>query len=337
MDKTVPAQAPQGKDAESPAVSAAEPATTVLVPSVAVSSSPAAQPELAMTPSAPDKIVKNTNGDYHIENGDILGVVIYPADELSREVIVQPDGSMPFPLIGSARAKGLTVKQLETSLGQELGRYIAAPQVTITIKQFISRQLFITGEVKGVGAYNFKENLRLMEFISSIGGFTDSANRREVKIYRGPPTKRQTYTVNVEELVKSGDFSKDFLLEPGDIIEVQKGQAKIAILGDIRNPGYYDYKENMHLIELVSLAGGFTDSAKITDVSVIHQGGESNAPVMKVNLKKILSGSQKDVLVQSGDTVYVPKGKLESAGWFLNNILPWLTLVSLIFVIRAGI
>lgn len=280
---------------------------------------------------------KLVNNDYKIENSDILGVTIYPAEELSREAIVQPDGKISFPLIGSAQAKGLTIKQLEINLAENLSKYISTPQVSITVKQFSRRQIFITGEVKSVGAYSFKENLRLLEFISSIGGFTESANRREVKIYRGPPTKRQIHMVNVEEIVKSGDFSKDFLLESGDIIEVQKGQAKIAILGDVRSPGYYDYKDNMRLVELVSIAGGFNDSAKIKEVNIIHQVSDTQQTVTKADLNKILSGKQKDLLVQSGDTVYIPKGQMASANFFVNNILPWVSLIALVVAIRGGI
>ena len=309
---------------------------------VAVSSGTAAAPAAfsqseEVIPETPDKTTKPVSKDYQIENGDILGITIYPADELSRESIVQEDGNIPFPLIGSAHAKGLTAKQLEEGLAQSLGRFISTPQVTVTIKMFSRRQIFVTGEVKSVGAFNYKENLRLMEFISSLGGFSDSADRKAVKIYRGPPTKRQTHIVNVEELIKSGDFSKDFLLEPGDIIEVQKGQPKIAVLGEIRSAGYYDYRENMMLVELISLAGGFTDNAKIKSVSIIHTGQDNRQSVSKVDLNKILSGKQKDIPVQSGDTIYIPKGNLASANWFLSNILPWLSLFSVLLLVRVGL
>ncbi|MBN1824058.1 MAG: polysaccharide export protein [Endomicrobiales bacterium] len=286
-----------------------------------------------VTASAADSV----KAVYQIEIGDVLGIIIYPAEELSREVIVQPDGNISFPLIGSLQAKGLTVKALETEMSERLGQFISNPQVTVTIKQFSRRQVFITGEVKAVGAYPYKENQRLMEFISSIGGFSSNANRREVKVYRGPPTKRQIHTVNVEEIVSTGDFSKDFLLEPGDIIEVQKGSPKIALLGDVGHPGYYDHRPGIKLLELVSIAGGFTDTASLKKVSIIRKTEGNEQKVMKVNLKKILQGKQNDVELQPGDTIFVPKKSIASAGWFISNILPWLTLISLILVIRGGI
>ena len=308
---------------------------------VTVKTAPAPEAGLLVSAStAPAAGQKSSVGaQYRIEAGDILSVAVYPAEELSREVVVQPDGKIPFPLIGSAEAKGNSPDQLSEQLSKNLGRFISSPQVTVSVRQFSRRQVFITGEVRTPGAYNYKENLRLMEFISSAGGFAENADRKSVKIFRGPPTRRQTHNINVEEIVRSGDFSKDFLLEPGDIIEVPKGRARVAILGDVRNPGYYDYRENMQLLELISLAGGFSDTAQLAKVTILHPGPEPGAgdKTLLVDLHKTLAGRQKDKTIEPGDTVYVPKKAIASANWFATTILPWLSLISLVFVIRGGI
>jgi protein involved in polysaccharide export with SLBB domain len=291
-------------------------------------------PPVVAPPALPD----STTDFYRIDAGDIIGITVFPADEMSREVVVQFDGTIPFPLIGTVKARGLTPKQLASSLEQSLSRYLANPQVSITMKQFSRRQVFVTGEVRSVGAFNYKDNLRLMEFISSNGGFTENANRREVKVYRGTSDKRQVFTIDVDEVARSGDFSKDFVLKPGDIVEVPQGRARIAILGDVRSPGYYDYRDNLTMLELVSLAGGFTDTAQLTKVNILRENPLSkDKKVISVNLNNILAGKDKDVSVLGGDTIYVPKKNLAAAGWFINNILPWLSLVSLVFVIRGGV
>lgn len=277
------------------------------------------------------------SSDYVIDTGDVLSVTVYPADELSREAIVQVDGSIGMPLIGNVEAKGLSPKKLEDELEARYRKFVTNPQVSVSIRQFSRRQVFITGEVRSVGAYSYKENMRLMEFISQAGGFTDSANRREVKVYRGPATKRQISTIDVEGIIRGGDFSKDFLLAAGDIVEVQKGAEKVAILGDVRSPGYYDYRDKLHLLEFISLAGGFTDSANISKVSLIQNAGTKEKAVTKIDLNKILSGKEKDIEVHSGDTVYVPKKNMAVASGFLGNVMPWLSLIALVIVIRAGI
>jgi len=305
------------------------------LPAVAVAvSSPAAPAVPADNKAAPKKNDSTLN--YRIEVGDVLGVSVYPTEELSREVVVQPDGKILFPLISAAEAKGYTLEQLKNSMESALSKFISAPQVTLTVKTFSRRQIFIIGEVHSVGTHKYKENLRLMEFISSLGGFTSDANRKEVKVYRGPATQRVTHKINVEEIIQSGDFSKDFLLEPGDIIEVTKGQMKVAVLGAVGRAGYYDHRDNLSLIELISLAGGFGDVASTSNVTIIHASGTSQQRISKVNLNRILAGKDKDISIQPGDTVFVPKKGIVTANWFLSTIMPWLSLITLALALRGG-
>lgn len=337
--ESVPAAPVEAAPAAAPvetAVAASSPTTTVAVEKTVEQRAPAI--ETKAPESKPPSSTKPSPAlsNYTIEAGDVLSIAVYPSEELSREIIVQQDGSIAFPLIGTAKARGLTPKTLEDNLTRSLGKYIANPQVSVTVKQFSRRQIFVTGEVRSVGAYAFKENMRLLEFISSAGGFTDEANRAEVKIYRGPSDKRVTHVVNVGEIIKSGDFSKDFLLEPGDIIEVPRGRLRVAILGDVRSPGYYDYRDNLALLELISQAGGFSETAQINKVSILRPDPQKGQVVTKVDLKKILSGDAPDIKVQSGDTVYLPKKTIASANWFINNILPWLSLLSIVLIIQRG-
>ncbi|MBN1622141.1 MAG: polysaccharide biosynthesis/export family protein [Endomicrobiales bacterium] len=303
---------------------------------------PIPQPQAASPSGSVDKPLPKKDSiseSYNIEMGDVLNIDVYPAEELSREVIVQPDGNISVPLIGITKARGLTPEKLQDVLAKDLSKYITNPKVTVSVKKFSRRQIFITGEVRGVGAYDYKEDLRLMEFISSLGGFTKDADRRQIKVYRGPVTNRQTHFVDVEQIIKTGDFSKDFLLEPGDIIEVPKGGSKVVILGDVTYPGYHNYNDNMNITDLISLAGGFKDSAKIQKINILRndEKDENKRQVIKVDLKKILTGQAKDVPLKSGDTVYVPKKSLARANWFLTYVMPWVSLGLLIATISGGI
>jgi polysaccharide export outer membrane protein len=297
------------------------------------------KPTAAKQTSSPAQapLERGTTATYRIETGDVLGVSIFPADELSRESVVQLDGTIPFPLIGTIKAKGLTPHQLEDEMRRALSRYLSNPQVAVTVKQFSRRQIFVTGEVRSVGTFSYKENMRLMEFISSAGGFTENANRKEVKVFRGTADKKKVFTIDVEEIIRSGDFSRDFQLEPGDIVEVAQGKLRVAILGDVHQPGYLDYKEGLHLLELISQAGGFLETAQLNKVNILHEGKGGTENVTLVNLKDILSGKKADVPIRHGDTVYVPRKGIASANWFATNILPWLSLISLVLVIGSGV
>lgn len=298
---------------------------------------PALAPAVPAVKQQPAKATKS----YAIDIGDVLYITVLPAEELTREVVVQPEGEISMPLIGLTKAKGLTIDELAANVTKSLSKFISNPKVNVSIRKFSRRQIFITGEVHSLGTFDYKENLRLMEFISSIGGFNIDANRTEIKVYRGPSNKKQTFIINIEDVLKTGDFSKDFLLEPGDIIEVPKGSTKVSILGDVSGPGFYDFRDNMSMTELISNAHGFNDTANISDISIIRLETQNDNTiirrVIKVNLKKILAGKIDDVVIKSGDTVYIPKLNIARANWFLNTVLPWLSLITIIIALGAKI
>lgn len=279
---------------------------------------------------------KITEDNYKIESGDVLQINVYPAKELSQEAVVQPDGTVSLPLAGSVLAAGMTTAELAKSVAEKLSRYVANPQVSVNVKQFSGRYVYIIGEVKTVGSYPYKKDMRLLDLISASGGFTDGANRKEIKVYRGKDRDKKTYTVNIEDIIKTGNFANDFVLQPQDTVEVPRGRIQVAVLGEVKNPGYYDWHENLKLVELLSLAGGFSNASNITAITILRVEGSKTIPI-KVNLKKILSGDSPDIIIKSQDTVYVPQKAIASASWLISTIFPLLSLISIILVIRSGL
>ncbi|MBI4396487.1 MAG: polysaccharide biosynthesis/export family protein, partial [Elusimicrobia bacterium] len=104
--------------------------------------------------------------DYVIQTGDLLNVQVSPAKELSRETLIQPDGTVVFPLIGTLPVKGLTVEQLAKTLTQKLGVYVSKPHVSVSIKQFSNRNIFVMGKVARPGPVPFKNGLKLLGAIT---------------------------------------------------------------------------------------------------------------------------------------------------------------------------
>ncbi len=257
---------------------------------------------------------------YLIGVGDQLDIYVYPGEEFSKLVTVGDDGEMTMPIIGKMKVSGLTVKQLTENLTKEIKRYVANPQVTITVRKFGKpSQIYLTGLVLRPGTYPYREGLMFLELISLAGGPLERANIENIKITRG--TERNVIYV---------DMRKDARLEPGDIIEVTKLEAipPLQILGQVRSPGKYDYRKNIKLLEAITLAGGFTDNADLKNVRV-HRS-VPNPTTIKIDMNEVLlkGEMQKDVTLQGGDVVYVPKTGIAWWNWFIDNVAPTLTLIS---------
>jgi len=294
------------------------------------------EPKTGQKPTTKD-ITEQKNyliDDYKISAGDILFVRVSPSEDLSKEVVVSPDGKIVFPLIGTIKIDGYTIKEAEQIIQKNLAVYITQPKVSISVKLFSKKQVFILGEVKNPGGYSYKDGMKLFELISLAGGITQFAGTKNIKIYRGEKKEQKFITVNLDEIIT--DTSKDFPLLPGDIVEVPRQPKSISVIGEVTSPGIYDWHEQLDIIEALSLAKGYTATAKLSSVKIFRQLSNGEKQVINVNVAEILKGKlNKNFVLEPGDVVYVPKKPLVSGSWFVNTVLPWVTLMLSILLLMA--
>jgi len=123
-----------------------------------------------------------------------------------------------------------------------------------------------------------------------------------------------------------------YVTDPKVTVNIRKfAFRRVSIIGEIGRPGYYDYRDEMMLLELVSLAGGVSESAKSSRVRVLRKDA-SREDVILVDLEAVMKGDMsKDIALRPGDTVLVPKRRFAAGTrWMQNNVLPWMTFLSII-------
>lgn len=106
----------------------------------------------------------------------------------------------------------------------------------------------------------------------------------------------------------TADFS-EYIKDPKVSVSLEEAQsAKIGVLGEIRNPGIVVMARPMTILEAISATGGFTDTAKRTDVTVLRQMGGGRTQRIKVDVKRVLDGKadpEGNLMMRAGDTVIV--------------------------------
>lgn len=248
--------------------------------------------------------------EYRICINDLLEISVYEEADLNKTMRVDANGRITYPLIGSLEVKGLTSKELETKITDLLGRdYLINPQVSVFIKEYA--KISILGQVAKPGAYELKTGLTVIDAIALSGGFTEKANVNSVKLVRIKGKEKETINIDANEIVSKGHKEKDLLLEPGDLIivgELSESAAFVVVLGQVRNPGRYPFKEGMSAIEAIALAGGVTEiaAANGTRITRFKEGKKYN---IRVPVTAILNGSNKvrDVPLRPEDTIVVPE------------------------------
>ncbi|UCD84993.1 MAG: polysaccharide export protein [Deltaproteobacteria bacterium] len=172
--------------------------------------------------------------DYLIQERDKLKIQIYEHPDLSVSVRVSGDGLITFPLLGQIKVVGLTEKQVERIITNQLSNgYIINPQVTVLVEEY-KDYIYITGEVNKPGAYPYNEGMTVIKAIILAGGMTKSAKSKKIKIMRNEeeinnPNKDEVKNnpeVNIEDpqqgqkKFKTIKVNMEDLVKPDDIIIV---------------------------------------------------------------------------------------------------------------------
>lgn len=79
---------------------------------------------------------------------------------------------------------------------------------------------------------------------------------------------------------------------------------RVGVMGEVRGPGIYPIDPTVDLLELIQLAGGFTQFAKSDQVRIIREG-----QMINLNVQRALEGAANlgDLMLQSGDNIVVPR------------------------------
>jgi protein involved in polysaccharide export with SLBB domain len=151
--------------------------------------------------------------------GDVFEVTVYGEESLSRTLRVSPEGTIHFPLIETVNVQGLTPSEIEDQIRTRLkDGFIRDPSVTVFVKEYNSKKIFVLGEVARPGTFPFVGGINVVEAITLAGGFKDSANTNYVVVSRRGPEGVTRIPIPVERITEGR--AENLNLQPGDIVYV---------------------------------------------------------------------------------------------------------------------
>ena len=167
--------------------------------------------------------VSHVEEDYRIYVGDQLDIKFFYNPELNETVIVRPDGRISLQLVHELMAAGLTPAELRALLTKAYVTELKKPEVTVIIRSFAGRSVYVDGEVYRPGIFTPLRPITVLQSIAQAGGVKDSARTSEVVVIRrGADNKPLVIPVNIKKVVDGRDLKQDILLQPFDIVYVPK-------------------------------------------------------------------------------------------------------------------
>ena len=152
--------------------------------------------------------------------GDKINIQVYNEKELSGVYQVSPEGYINFPFIGEIKVDGLNIFTLATKISSKLKEgYLKEPNVTVLVEEFVSKRIFVLGQVKKAGSFPIRRRMSVIEAISLAGGFTNLADLSNVVVTRkGGDGREKRFVVDIKSIVNGA--KENFYLDAGDIVFV---------------------------------------------------------------------------------------------------------------------
>jgi polysaccharide export outer membrane protein len=188
---------------------------------VGVSVAVAAQAPLSVPPSA---TVSGT--PYRINPGDELEILVWGDERLQRSVLVLPDGTFAFPLVGQVNAAGRLPGDLERVITAGLQPQYKGPvpQVTVSVKKPSGYQFSVVGKVRNPGTFTPGRYVNALEALAIAGGPAEFANTGGARVIRKAGSQLFVVPLRLQDALR-GDTGN---LGPNEIPRIESGDTLVV-------------------------------------------------------------------------------------------------------------
>jgi len=218
---------------------------------------------------------------YLLGAGDRVKLDFFNAPEFSGEYQVLPNGTINLPQVGAVIVQGRNLKQASQLIGNRYAAVLQRPIVTVSLLAARPISVAIAGEINRPGSYTIPAISavstteggapNLTRIIQLAEGITQAADLRKVQVRRvrtsdpGVPNANETLTVDLWQLLQTGNVQQDLRLQDGDSIFIPPTNSvnlqearqlaaanfaakntrplKISVVGEVARPGPYTLLE----------------------------------------------------------------------------------------------
>lgn len=177
-----------------------------------------AVPALAANPPAPATV--QVQDAYTVKPGDVLSISVWKEPDLQGPVLVRPDGTFSFPLVGQLDARGKTASDLQQQVTDKLRKYISDPVVTVSIQEVKGNKVYVIGQVNKPGEFVVNPRVDVMQALSMAGGTTPFAALGEIVILRRTDGGQQSMPFKYADVARGRNLQQNIILQAGDVVVV---------------------------------------------------------------------------------------------------------------------
>jgi polysaccharide export outer membrane protein len=272
---------------------------------------------------------KPTTAPYRLNVGDVIRISSQTVTTLSYESLIQPDGTIVLPQIGSVIAAGKSIESLRTELDERFGKVLREPAITVvpvTINRNVQELIASINNRSGIFAGQ--------AFLSRVS----PDGTVQLPAIGAVPVQG----LSLAELRTEIESRYAELVQGVDITPVLRDRAprSVYVLGEVQRPGNFPLNAPTTVIQAIALAGSWNIGANLRQVIIFRRDSEWRLMATRVNVRPALYNSRSlqadDIWLRDNDIVIVPKCPLQVLDDYINllftkgiyGIVPFTTSVS---------
>jgi polysaccharide export outer membrane protein len=265
---------------------------------------------------------------FRLGSGDVVQLQVWGRPELSGRHVVGPDGVITVPVAGPLRVGSLTRDEAAERVRQSLDRYYVAPRVSFSVEQYQSNRVTVLGRVAQPGQLAFDKPPTLLEVLAKAGSLPvidKQATLTRCAIFRG---RDKVIWVDLKRLLNGGDVRLNLRMRPDDLVYIpDSADTMVYVLGAVHRPGAYRLTPDMSVMDALATAGGPNDDAMPSEIGIYRPARQA---VQRISLQNLMDNRQPvNFALEEGDVVFVPRSGLAEFGYFMRQIAPGLSLLTI--------
>ncbi len=169
---------------------------------------------------AVDMAPGSSETDYLVGPGDVLMISIWKDESLTQEVLVLPDGTISFPLVGLIKAEDKTISELKAEIEKRIAKYVPEPVLWVSVKNINSAYIYVLGRVHNPGRFTLNSRVSVLQALAIAGGLTPFADKNDITIFRTELGKTNLIRFRYDDVIEGEHTEDNIILKRGDVIIV---------------------------------------------------------------------------------------------------------------------
>ena len=292
--------------------------------------------------------------------GDQIEITFVGLPELSGTFVILSDGNVELPLLGTTNFKGLTLKAAKEKLIKVYESELISPQIYLNLFSARPLRVSVIGEVLRPGPYTLglREGSRvegssasvsisgyptLVDAIQKAGGLTLDADITNIGISRIRPGEALSFkktSVDLLEMIKTGNQVNNPILFDGDIIDIKRSndekeslenipnnltpeRINLYVMGEVETPGMYQVASNTQISQAILMAGGPKSWRHKNKVQLLRVKRNGSVETKRISYSNEgIDSKNKNVSLRDGDIIRVNKNLFGKSTDALGTFLP---------------